>query len=934
MHIPLSQMPLEYLLRELHVDPSTGLSSQEAEERRKRYGPNALDEGRRRSWWFTFLEQFKDFMLLVLLGATLLSALLGEYVDAALILAVVLLNGFLGFYQGYRTEKTLIALRGLTAPSCRVLRDGKLAVISVEALVPGDIVYVEAGERVPADLRLWKVEGVHVDESLLTGESVPVAKHVDRGEADEHGYLFTGTLLVRGSATGIVVATGKATAMGRIARLLGSSEPDLPPLVRRMNELGKAFVFGAVLLIGAVLLLGGRTGTPFPELLLTGVTLAVAAIPEGLPAIVAVVLTLGVYRMARENALVRRLHAVETLGSTTFIATDKTGTLTQNRMRAVLLAVSGTVYHVQEGDAGEALLVRNGLPIAVFPEDVRSALTILALANRRRELFEGNDGQSSTGASLRASQSKNRRSHFKTPASSLDSLGSPLESNTGSSETRFFRGDPMELALLELAEKLGVKIDTLLERYVRVDEIPFDHQTRYMAVLYRSIAEDLWAVKGSPEAVLRQSAFALSGLDARALTKHSRSLLMAEADRLSQKGYRILALAYRRLPRFRGRREDLEGNLVFIGFVGLLDPPRPEVRDALAQVLGAGIRVAMVTGDHPETAERVAKDVGLWEEGSLTLTGRDLYNFSDKALAERMPYVRVFARVSPEHKLRIVEILKREGHIVAMTGDGVNDAPAIRAADVGIAMGRGGTDVAKEAADLILLDDNFATIARAVEEGRAIFENIRAFVRFVLTANIAEVFLVFGAILAGAAIPLSPLVLLWINLLTEGLPALALGLEGRDPEVMERPPRPPQEGLFAHGLGVVILVGGILVGGLALVVFLRYLETQGLAVARAAAFWTLVVGQLFIIFDRSEGYGRFERNPLLFLAFLASLGLAALVVGVPQGAALFRVASLSPTEMGFLAGVALIPSLLLHVVRRGYRRFVRHRLRSRKGRVR
>ncbi|MBT9252937.1 MAG: cation-translocating P-type ATPase [Brockia lithotrophica] len=926
MHAPLSHMPLEHLLRELRVDPRVGLSSREAEARRAHYGPNTLEDGRRRSWWFAFLEQFKDFMLLVLLGATLLSALLGEYVDAALILAVVLLNGFLGFFQGYRTEKTLAALRDLTAPSCRVLRDGKLVVVPAESLVPGDVVTVEAGERVPADLRLWEAEGVHVDESLLTGESIPVAKRVERGDADEHGILFMGTLLVRGSATGIVVATGKATAMGRIARLLKDSEPDSPPLVRRMNELGKVFVAGALALIAAVLLLGGQTGTPFPELLLTGVTLAVAAIPEGLPAIVAVVLTLGVYRMARENALVRRLHAVETLGSTTFIATDKTGTLTQNRMRAVLLAVSGAVYHVREEDDGEALLVRNGVPIAVHPEDVRIALTVLALANRQHERFEGGGAPISSWSSLRAPAEESRRSSF----APLSNSGSFSGVEFASSDLRIFRGDPMELALWEFARKLGVHLEGLFSRYTRVDEVPFDHHTRYMAVLYRSIAEDLWTVKGSPEAVLRRCASVLSGADVRPLTERTRSFLLSEVDRLSRDGYRVLALAYRRLPRFRGTREDLEGRLVFVGFVGLLDPPRPEVREALARVRGAGIRVAMVTGDHPETAERIAKDVGLWEEGSLTLSGRDLYTFSDKALAERLPYVRVFARVSPEHKLRIVEVLKREGHVVAMTGDGVNDAPAIRAADVGIAMGRGGTDVAKEAADLILLDDNFATIARAVEEGRAIFENIRAFVRFVLTANVAEVFLVFGAILAGTAIPLSPLMLLWINFLTEGLPALALGLEGRDPEVMERPPRPPQEGLFARGLGLTILAGGILVGGLALAVFLRYLETQGLAAARAAAFWTLAAGQLFMIFDRSEGYGRFERNPLLFLAFLASLGLAALVVAVPYAAGLFRIAPLPTTDMVLLAGVALIPSLFLHAARRAYRRFV-YRLEKRKG---
>ncbi|RKQ88804.1 cation-translocating P-type ATPase [Brockia lithotrophica] len=928
MHAPLSRTPLEHLLRELRVDPRVGLSSREAEARRAHYGPNSLEDGRRRSWWFAFLEQFKDFMLLVLLGATLLSALLGEYVDAVLILAVVLLNGFLGFFQGYRTEKTLAALRDLTAPSCRVLRDGRLSVVPAESLVPGDVVVVEAGERVPADLRLWEAEGVHVDESLLTGESVPVAKHVEREEADEHGILFMGTLLVRGSATGIVVATGKATAMGRIARLLKDSEPDAPPLVRRMNELGKVFVVGALALIAAVLLLGGQTGTPFPELLLTGVTLAVAAIPEGLPAIVAVVLTLGVYRMARENALVRRLHAVETLGSTTFIATDKTGTLTQNRMRAVLLAVPGAVYHVREEDDGEAMLVRSGVPIAVHSEDVRVALTILALANRRHEVFEGGVPLSS-GSPLRAPDEVSRGSTFMPPSPS-DNSESLLGTEFSSSDTRIFRGDPMELALWEFAKKLGVRPEGLFSRYARVDEVPFDHHTRYMAVLYRSIAEDLWAVKGSPEAVLRRSSSVLVGSDVRPLTDRTRSALLSEVDRLSRDGYRVLALAYRRIPRFRGSREDLEGKLVFVGFVGLIDPPRPEVREALARVRGAGIRVAMVTGDHPETAERIAKDIGLWEEGSLTLTGRDLYTFSDKALAERLPYVRVFARVSPEHKLRIVEILKREGHVVAMTGDGVNDAPAIRAADVGIAMGRGGTDVAKEAADLILLDDNFATIARAVEEGRAIFENIRAFVRFVLTANVAEVFLVFGAILAGTALPLSPLMLLWINFLTEGLPALALGLEGRDPEVMERPPRPPHEGLFARGLGLTILVGGLLVGGLALAVFLRYLETQGLSEARAAAFWALVAGQLFVIFDRSEGYGRFERNPLLFLAFLASMGLAALVVAVPSAAGLFRIAPLSPTDMVFLAGAALVPSLLLHAARRAYRRYVR-RMKRQKG---
>lgn len=878
--------PVEEVARRLGVETAAGLSAREAESRLARAGANLLEERRRPSAWRLFAGQFTDFMVLVLLGATAVSAALGETLDAVTILLIVLLNGVLGFIQEYRAERCLEALRQMSAPVARVVRGGEPATISAARVVPGDVVLLTAGDRVPADLRLCEATGLEIDESPLTGESVPVAKSTGALEqglpvADRRNMAFLGTLVTRGHGRGLAVATGRETEMGRIAHLIAVSEDQATPLQRRLEELGRWLVgaCGAVCLV--VFAVGVGQGRPAQAMFLTAVSLAVAAIPEGLPAVVTVALALGVQRMSRQGAVIRRLPAVETLGSTTVICADKTGTLTRNEMTVREIWAGGRSYTVggsgyqPEGEFRE----RGGSgPVdATRRPELRRALEVGLLCNTATLVPPGGGPRRCAGA---------WRVH----------------------------GDPTEGALLVAAAKAGLARQAYERRYRLVGEIPFTPERRRMTSVWRSAeGEVLVCLKGALDEVLsRCVAVRQDGRDL-PLTPERRREILTAGERFAAAGLRVLGLAYREERTWQPGggepdEERWEGRLVLAGVVGLHDPPRPEAAGAIVTARQARVRTIMITGDHALTAGNVAAQLGLIPRDGEVVTGAELESLSESKVRELVRRVSVYARVSPVHKLTLVQALQANGEIVAMTGDGVNDAPAMRQADVGIAMGLKGTDVAKEASAMVLADDNYATIVRAVEEGRRIYENVRKFIRYLLTCNVGEVLSMALAVALNLPLPLVAIQILWMNLVTDGLPALALGLDQAGSEVMRRPPRRPSEGVLSGGLLGRVLTTGALIGLSTVAVFLASLHL-GLPVdrARTIAFTTLVLAQLVYVF-RCRGVPEglelnLTGNPWLVVAVLTSLAMQLAVIYVPGMARVFHTV---PLEAGdwFLVLVA------------------------------
>jgi Ca2+-transporting ATPase len=845
-------LAVEAVEQALKTHAHDGLSVTEAERRLLSTGPNALRTVPPPPAWRIFLDQFRDFMVLVLLVATAISFVLGETGDALTIVAIVVMNAILGFVQEYRAERSVATLKALTAPTAKVIREGRLVVEEAWRLVPGDVVWLEAGDRVPADLRLVEAWALEVDEAALTGESHPVAKTVRALEdprlplAERSDMAYMGTAVTRGRGRGIVVATGMETEVGRIAGLLESAEDEPTPLQRRLEHLGRILVGLSLGIVLAVVAAGIWRGEPLYAMFLTGVSLAVAAIPEGLPAIVTVALALGVQRMIRAHAIVRRLPAVETLGCTTVIGSDKTGTLTRNQM---------TVMEVMTA-AGRWSRRRDG---GFVPErgqdrgDFELALTIGVLAS---------------SAVLTDDH-----------AASPDGLG-----------------DPTELALLRAGAEAGVPPQATRARFERWGEIPFEAERRRMTVAVRDQTGRHWAyVKGAPDTILALARFIHEDGRMVPLDAGRRQWWQAEAERMAGQALRVMAVAYR--PLVPGETvARWESDLILVGLFGLMDPPRPEAVEAVRECRRAGIRTVMITGDHPATALAVAREMGLLQPGQdRALTGRELDALDDAALDAIVDEVAVYARVAPSHKLRVVRALKRRGHVVAMTGDGVNDAPALKEADIGVAMGLTGTDVTKEAAAMILTDDNFATIVRAVREGRAIYDNIRKFVRYLLSCNVGEVLVMFLAAVLALPLPLVPIQILFVNLVTDGLPALALGVDPPAPGVMDRPPREPGEHLFARGLGAKIAWRGVLIGSVTLGVFAWALGpgSFGLREARTLALVTLVLSQLFHVFDaRTEDRNFLEvglfSNPWVVAAVLTSIAMLLAVVYVPALSRLFR----------------------------------------------
>ncbi|WP_210363765.1 calcium-translocating P-type ATPase, SERCA-type [Bacillus sp. REN3] len=877
----MNQKEIAYALR---TDFTEGLDEKEVKSRQEQHGFNVLAEGERQSALLLFFSQFKDFMVLVLLAATLISGLLGEVIDAIAIIAIVIVNGILGFFQERKAEKSLDALKELSAPQVSVLRDGTWIKIPSKEVVPGDILKFASGDRIGADIRLIESRSLEIEESALTGESVPVQKHVDPlripdpGLGDMENMAFMGTMVTRGSGTGVAVATGMKTAMGQIANLLQTAEAQETPLQRRLGQLGKILITTALFLTLLVVGIGVLRGHDLYTMFLAGVSLAVAAIPEGLPAIVTVALSLGVQRMIRTNAIVRKLPAVETLGCASVICSDKTGTMTQNKMTVTHLWSGGKTWTVDGvGYSPEGSFFHKGTKIEPHSEKSLQQLLTFGMLCNHAEMAD-KDGEYA-----------------------ID-------------------GDPTEGALLVAAMKAGYRRPDLLEQFEIVKEFPFDSQRKMMSMIVKDKTGRTFAVvKGAPDVLVGLSNSILWDHRQQMLSKELASRVQSAIDELAGNALRTIAIAYKPIPEKTVvlNENEAENGLTFIGLQGMIDPPRPEVKAAVKECRDAGIKTVMITGDHVITAKAIAQQLGILSKGSKVIDGKVLSEWSVNELEEVVEEVTVFARVSPEHKLKIVKALQNRGHIVAMTGDGVNDAPAIKAADIGVAMGITGTDVAKEASSLVLLDDNFATIKAAIKEGRNIYENIRKFIRYLLASNVGEILVMLFAMILGLPLPLVPIQILWVNLVTDGLPAMALGLDQPEDNVMKRPPRHPKEGVFARGLGWKVISRGFLIGLVTLIAFMIVYkrDPDNLVYAQTIAFSTLVMAQLIHVFDCRSEKSVFARNPFgnkyLIWAVVSSLVLVLATIYIPALQPVFHTMPIIAADWLLVAGLSAVPTFLL-----------------------
>lgn len=828
-----------------------GLSASQVKKQQKKYGPNTLPPPPKRSGAALFFGQYKDLLTLILLAATAVSLLLGEWMDAVTIGIIVLCNGILGFIQEFRTEKTLEALQALSAPTAQVLREGVPVTVPAQEVTVGDILLLEAGCRVAADGVVLESIGLSAEESLLTGEAEAVSKQAadlpyPENELHQPGRVYMGSTIAAGRGRALVTHIGSHTQMGAIAGMLKQTQSPPTPLQQRLSKLGRWIALGCVGICGAVSLIGLIRGEDPLSMLLTGLSLAVAAVPEGLPAIVTISLAIAVKRMVKQNALVRKLPSVETLGTVNVICTDKTGTLTQNKMKVTHL------YDLSE---------------------IRSLDAPLAPASK--ELI------GKTAACLNVAQTKEG-----------------------------FQGDPTETALAECAQTLGIYYPGQ-----RLGEIPFDSKRRRMTVAQFWEGRRILITKGAPEAVIPYCT--RWGGEETPFTERDRRAVFAAAEAMSQKGLRVLAAAWR--PQQEG--ELGEQDLILLGLVGLSDPPRPEVKQAVEDCRTGGIRTVMITGDHALTAKAIAAQVGI-DQNAKPITGQKLERMDDASLEEAVKTATVFARVTPAHKLRIVKALQKSGSRVAMTGDGVNDAPAVKQAEVGVAMGQGGTDVTRQAADLVLLDDNFATLAKAVKEGRVIYQNIRKFIRYLISCNIGEVCCMLFSMLMGWPVVLLPIQILFVNLLTDGLPAMALGLDPAEDGVMHRPPRNPKEGVFSDGLGFTVAVRGVAIALSTLASFsVLWGQTGDLTLARTGALFTLIFTQLMNVFEcKSETLPFWKihlgNNKKLILAALSSLTCLILVMALPVFQGIFHTGMLPLTGLFCCIGISFLPTLLGLLTRR------------------
>ncbi len=849
--------PIEKVLSDLSADPVSGLTAQQVAEKQARFGPNQLRQARRKSLLSRFLSQLKDPMILILLSAAAVSFWVAfaernprAFFEPALILLIVLLNAVMGVAQEQKAEKALDALKRMSAPHARVIREGQESIIDASQLVPGDLIRLEAGDFVPADARLLRSSSLKSEESALTGESVPAEKNADVSVAetaplgDRTNMVFSGCSITCGTAAAVVTAIGMDTQMGKIAHLLEGEKETQTPLQKKLSRLGRSLGILALAACAVVLAVGFLSGLPLLEIFMTAVSLAVSAIPEGLPAIVTIVLSIGVQRMVKKNAIIRRLPAVETLGSASVICSDKTGTLTQNRMTLVQAYADGM---------GEAVSLSDEAP----PPPVETLLRYGALCCDGTVVFHGDKEQ-----------------HI---------------------------GDPTETAIVLAAYKMGMPKETLERSYLRLAEIPFDSDRKQMSTVHEMDGRLIAIVKGAFDVMAPHC------------VQGDLETARRMVDEMSQQALRVLAIAYRELDALPDPLvpETLERELCFLGLVGMIDPPRSEAKEAVALCRKAGIRPVMITGDHVSTASAIARELGILQPGEEAITGMDLDAMEDAQLEQQVTHISVYARVSPENKIRIVKAWQKKGQVVAMTGDGVNDAPALKAADIGCAMGITGTDVAKGAADMTLTDDNFATIVDAVREGRGIYANIKKVVGYLLGTNIGEIVAVFFAMLLWQTSPLSSIHLLWINLVTDSLPAVALGMEPVEKGIMDRPPRPREEGLFAHGFGIRIALQGCMFGLLCLIAFSLGTRITGqTAGGQTMAFMVLAFSQILQSFQmRSEEslfkIGPFSNHPLN-RATAVSAGLMLLVILTPLSAP-FGLLSLPARGYVLSACLSLVP---------------------------
>lgn len=862
------QMETKEAARRLETDEKQGLTSQMAAERLVQKGRNELAEtdGKKSLFW-RFLAQFDDFMILLLLGAAVVSVVISrlsgenDVLDAVMILGIVVLNAALGLFQESKAEKALEALKKMAAPHARVIRDGIVREIPAAEVVPGDLLLLETGDAVCADGRVVESRSLKTEESALTGEALPVEKTSVGGlpeetaTGDRKNMVLAGGYVVYGKGKVLVTATGMDTEMGRIAAMLSHTSDSMTPLQKKLEQTGKQLGIGALAICAFIFCMGILQEKPPFSMFMTAVSLAVAAIPEGLPAIVTIVLAMGTSRMSEKHTIVRRLSAVETLGGAQVICSDKTGTLTQNRMQVT----TWTDYSHREP--------KN--------EDLRETVANLFALCNDCNVSDGN-----------------------------------------------LQGEPTEKALGEYAQSMGIDFAALRRDMPRVGEIPFSSARKRMTTLHKT--EDGWisVTKGAPDILLGKCAFCMEGSGQVPFDSRRKSMARMVNGEMAAQALRVVAVAFRQWSEKPPLTEEaLERNLVFAGMAGMVDPPRPEVKEAVHLCRQAGIRPVMITGDHVLTAEAIGRELGIYQKGDCAVTGAELDKMSDKELETAAETCTVFARVAPEHKVRIVQAFQKRGNVVAMTGDGVNDAPALKTADIGCAMGKSGTEVAKGASDLILTDDNFATIVEAVREGRGIYDNIRKAVHFLLSSNIGEILTIFVAMLLGWAAPLLPIQLLWVNLVTDSLPAIALGMEPAEENIMERPPRKNTGSLFGDGLGGRILLEGVMIGVLALLAFgighVYFDQENGYAVGRTMAFAVLSLSQLVHAFNmRGEGsLGKlpFCSNKWLLMAFVVGVALQCVVIMMPPLAGVFQVVPLNGEQWLLTAALALAPLPLVEL---------------------
>lgn len=913
---------IEHVLAAFGTNPETGLTPEEAKARLARYGRNELAEKPRPGFFKMLLDQFNNFVVILLIVAAVISLLLGDVLEAGAIMAIVILNAVLGVVQESKAEQALAALKKMAAPEAQVLRGGHRITIPAGEVVPGDIVFLEAGNYVPADLRLIESVNLKIDEASLTGESVPVEKNAkvvlpaDAPLGDRINSAFMSTTVTYGRGIGVAVATGMQTQIGHIAELIQSYEEEATPLQMRLDQLGRWLGWGALALCAIVFIEELYQGTDWRiifeqgflaylqqmrqeivDMFIIAVSLAIAAVPEGLPAVVTICLALGMREMVRRHALIRRLPAVETLGSANVICSDKTGTLTQNQMMVVKLYVANLHLDVSGEGYNPKGDFRNDGKL-VNPQDYPEIMELL------------------TGGLLCS-----------------DARLEVVEAEGNPNETRYrMVGDPTEGALVVAAAKAGLWREDMERRYPRVTEVPFDSDRKRMTTIHRwdgratgriGEPEYIAYVKGAPDVMLGLSEAILENGTAVPLTPARRQHIENVIRDLGRAGLRVLAIAYRHLDYLPERvtAEEVERELVLIGLVAMTDPARPEVAPAIEKARRAGIRTVMITGDYPDTARAIAQDIGLLRPGSQVVTGSELNAMTDDELDARVDMIDVYARVSPEHKVRIVEALKRKDYVVAMTGDGVNDAPALKRASIGVAMGITGTDVSKETADMVLTDDNYASIVAAVEQGRIIYSNIRKFVFFLLSCNIAEIMVIFLATMFGTGSPLTAIQLLWLNLLTDGAPALALGLEKGDPDIMEQPPRPVREPIINRPMLAGIIVQTIAITSVVLIAFFTGLRWNPANpdLAKTMAFVTLSMSELFRAYtSRSERVSLFKigvfSNRYMQYAVLASFILLFAVVYIPWFQPVFDTVPLG-REWFLVLPLLLVPSIAAEVTK-------------------